>query len=279
LSIIRLRDMTYVMTKAFYERTEMRTEATLRRTIVAILAFITMLFMTTQALAVIDVEGRYWFTNLDTTIEASSGTVIGTNLDLVNDLGLDDLENFVEGRITLELGHHSFRYAYMPLSWSGLARITKDINFAGRTYPASSEVSSDVQIDYHRFSYRYDFINKLKNRLGIIAEVKYFDGRVNLKDAAFGLDESTRLQIPIPAIGVGAQVAIPLLAKVGAEITGMTLGSLAYVLDAEANVGFHPLPYVDVSAGYRFLKFHIDKDDDVGSVTLKGPFITLSANF
>jgi len=255
------------------------TEATLRRYLLALMAFISLLFISTQALAIVDVEARYWFTNLDTKIEASSGPIIGTNLDLVNDLGVDDLENFVEGRITLELGHHNFRYAYMPLSWSGQATLTRDINFAGRTYPASTQVSTDTQIDYHRFSYRYDFIDTLQNRLGIIAEVKYFDGRVNLKDAAFGLDESTRLQIPIPAIGVGAQMSIPLLAKVGAEITGMTLGSLAYVLDAEANVGFHPLPFMDVSAGYRFLKFHIDKDDDVGSVTLKGPFVTISANF
>jgi len=251
----------------------------LRRYLTALMAFISMLFISTQALAIVDIEARYWFTNLDTNIEASSGPIIGTNLDLVNDLGVDDLENFVEGRITLELGNHNFRYAYMPLSWSGLATLSRDINFAGRTYPVSSQVSTDVKIDYHRFSYRYDFINKLQNRVGIIAEVKYFDGRVNLKDAAFGLDESTRLQIPMPAIGVGAQVAIPLLAKVGAEITGMSLGTLAYVLDAEANVGFHPLPFVDVSAGYRFLKFHIEKDDDVGSVTLKGPFVTITANF
>ncbi len=251
----------------------------MRRYILALVAMLSLFFAASTAYALVDVEARYWFTNLDTNLEASSGTIIGTDLDLVNDLGVDDLENFVEGRITLEIGHHSFRYAYMPLSWSGSAVITRDINFAGRTYPASSQVSTDTQIDYHRFSYRYDFINKLKNRLGLIAEVKYFDGRVNLKDAAFGLDESTRLQIPMPAIGVGGQVAIPLLAKIGAEVTGMSLGSYAYVLDAEANVGFQPLPFVDVSAGYRFLKFHVEKDDDIGSVSLRGPFITLRANF
>ncbi len=251
----------------------------MRRYILILAAFISILLVSPRAYALVDVQGRYWFTNLDTNLKANSGTIIGTDLDLVNDLGVDDMENFVEGRITLEIGNHSFRYAYIPLSWSGTRVLTGTVNFAGRTFPASTEVSTDVQIDYHRFSYRYDFINKLKNRLGIIAEVKYFDGRVNLKDAALGLDETTRLQIPMPAVGVGGQLSIPLLARIEGEITGMTLGTLAYVLDAEANVGFHPLPFVDVSAGYRFLKFHIEKDNDVGSVTLRGPFVTLTADF
>lgn len=250
-----------------------------RLLLTALLLISSLLLMETRALALVDAEARYWFTNLDTNLRADSGTIIGTDLDLVNDLGVDDMENFVEGRITLEIGSHSFRYAYIPLSWSGESAITRDINFAGRTYPASTSVSTDVQIDYHRFSYRYDVINKAGNRLGIIGEVKYFDGRVNLKDAALGLDETTRLQIPIPAVGLGADVSIPLLARIGAEITGMTLGTLAYVLDAEAHIGVHPLPYVSVSAGYRFLKFHIERDSDVGTVSLRGPFVTLSANF
>jgi len=250
-----------------------------RRLVMAVSVFISFLLLSVNAYALVDVEARYWFTNLDANIEANSGTVIGTDLDLVNDLGVDDHENFLEGRITLELGHHSFRYAYMPLSWSGNGVVAQNISFAGKTFSASTAVSTDVQIDYHRFSYRYDFFNKLKNRIGVIAEVKYFDGRVNLKDAALGLDESTRLQIPMPAIGIGGQISIPLLAKIGAEVTGMSLGTLAYVLDAEANIGFKPLPFVDISAGYRYLKFHIDKDGDVGSISLRGPFITLTADF
>lgn len=251
----------------------------MRRLIMAVSVFLSFLLLSVNAYAFVKVEARYWLTNLDTNFRASSGTLIGTNLDLVNDLGVDDRENFVEGRITLELGNHSFRYAYMPLSWSGNATATQNITFGGKTFPVSSSVSTDLQIDYHRFSYRYDVINKLKNRLGLIAEVKYFDGRVNLKDAAFGLDESTRLQIPMPAIGIGGQLSIPFLAKVGAEITGMSLGSLAYVIDGEANIGFNPLPFVSISAGYRYLKFHIQKDDDEGSVTLRGPFVTLKAEF
>lgn len=251
----------------------------MRRLITAIFVLLTTVFLSTEAFALVDVEARYWFTNLDSNVSATSGTVVGTDLNLVSDLGLDDHENFPEGRITFNLGNHSIRYAYMPLSWSGDTALSNTITFAGKTFPVSSGVSTDVQVDYHRFSYKYDVINKLKNRLGFIVEVKYLDGRVNLKDAAFGLDESTRLQIPMPAVGVGGQLSIPFLANIRAEITGMSLGSTAYVVDGEANVGFHPLPFVNLSAGYRYLKFHVEQDDDTGSVALRGPFVTISAAF
>ncbi len=251
----------------------------MRRFLLALSVLVSVLLLSSHANAIVDVEARYWFTNLDANIEASSGAVIGTDLNLVSDLGIDDHESFPEGRITLELGHNRLRYAYMPLSWSGNTTISSSLSFAGMIFPSSTRVSTDVQFDYHRFSYEYDFIDKLNNRLGLIVEVKYLDGRVNLKDAAFGLDESTRLQIPIPAVGVGGELAIPFLANVRAEITAMSLGSLAYVVDGEVNIGFKPLPFVNVSAGYRYLRFHIEQDTDIGSVTLRGPFITLSANF
>ncbi len=251
----------------------------MRRLVIAVSVFISLFLVGANAYALVDVEARYWFTNLDSNIEANSGTIIGTNIDIVNDLGIDDHENFLEGRITLEKGHHSIRYSYIPLSWSGDRVVTESVTFAGRTFSASTNVTTDLQIDYHRFSYRYDLYNKLKNHLGIIGEVKYFDGRVNLKDAALGLDESTRLQIPMPAVGIGGQLSIPFLAKLEAEVTGMTLGTLAYVLDGEADIGFKPVPFVSISAGYRYLKFHVDRDGDVGNVTLRGPFVTLKADF
>jgi len=251
----------------------------MRRFFVALSVFISFILFSLTSYAFVDVEARYWLTNFDANIESTSANVIGSKLDLVNDFGVDDHENFVEGRITLKLGNHSFRYAYVPLSWSGNSVVMREINFAGQVFSASTVVDTDIQIDYHRFSYRYDIFNKLKNRVGLIAEVKYLDGRVRLSDAALGLDESTHLQIPIPAIGIAGQLSIPFLAKLGAEVTGMSLGTLAYVVDGEAYIGYKPLPFVDISAGYRYLKFHIDKDGDVGSISLRGPFFTLKAVF
>ncbi|GMR04821.1 MAG: hypothetical protein BMS9Abin23_0733 [Thermodesulfobacteriota bacterium] len=250
------------------------------RRLAAIFMALTILLLTsTSAFALVDVEARYWFTEMDGNVMATGGSLGGTNVGFVNDLGIDNSENFAEGRITLELGNHKIRYGYMPLSWSGTRTLSQDINFAGQTYSASSSVTTDIKLDLHRLAYEYDFIDLLNNRLGIIAELKYIDARVNLKDAALGLDEQQSIAIPIPTVGVSAQVGLPFLFNVGGEVTGMSLGSKAYLVDAEAMVNFKPAPFVVIAGGYRYMKFHVEKGDDEIDFTLKGPFITLKADF
>jgi hypothetical protein len=229
--------------------------------------------------ALVDVEARYWFTSFDETLNASSGGVTGTDIDVVEDLDMDGGKSFWEGRVTLELGSHRLRYSFMPLSWDGTETLTKDLTFAGRQYTASTDVYSEFDIAYHRLGYEYDFIDVLDNRVGVIAELKYFDGEARLAATALGFDESESLAAPIPAIGVAAQVGLPFLLSVGGEITGITLGSQAYLVDVEAAVNVKPMPFVSLSAGYRFLTLHLEQDDNSADMTLQGPYIMLKGDF
>ncbi len=67
--------------------------------------------------------------------------------------------------------------------------------------------------------------------------------------------------------------------SVGGEITGITLGSSAYLVDAEAAVNIKPAPFVIISGGYRIFKMHAENDDDLAEVSLSGPFLSLRADF
>ncbi len=241
-----------------------------------LLAVVFVLAFGQKAYAVVDVEARYWFTEFDDTVRVTDGGLPGTDIDLVDDLGVGD-ENFVEGRITLELGSHRLRYGYMPLKWEGSKNLTKTINFNGTTYSASTDVESELQMDYHRLAYEYDFIDTLDNRLGIIFEVKYFDGEASLTTT--GVDERESFQVPIPTVGIAAQVSLPFLLSVGGEVTGISLGSDAYIVDGEAMVNFEPLPFFAISDGYRVFKLHLENDDDLADISVKGPFVMLRAVF
>ncbi|MEK7679870.1 MAG: hypothetical protein AAB356_06740, partial [Deltaproteobacteria bacterium] len=168
-----------------------------------------VVFTGTRADAIVDVEGRYWFTNLDANARISTGSVIGTDLDLVKDLGIDDKKGFLEGRITLELGSSKLRYGYVPMKWSGSKTLTQSVVFAGTTYTASTQVDSELKLDYHRLGYEYDVIDSLNNKLGMIFEVKYFDGSASLKAASLGFDKSESFRVPIPTVGIAAQVGLP----------------------------------------------------------------------
>ncbi|MBI1911319.1 MAG: hypothetical protein HYS21_04905 [Deltaproteobacteria bacterium] len=251
----------------------------MRKLFVAVFMFVALAFTASTASAVVDVEGRYWFTELDDTIKVTSGNVIGTEIDLKNDLGVDDKKNFWEGRITLELGSHKLRYGYMPLKWDGSKNLTQSVVFNGQTYSASADVNSELKMDYHRLGYEYDFFDTLNNRLGVILEVKYFDGDAKLKSTSLGLNEQESFKLPIPTVGITGQVGLPLLLSVGGEVTGVTLGSSAYLVDAEAGINLKPAPFVVISGGYRIFKLHVESDDDKVDLTVKGPFVSLRADF
>ena len=246
------------------------------RKLVVLLAAVFVLSLSSKASAIVDVEARYWFTDFDDTIRGTEGSTVGTDINLVDDLGVGD-ENFVEGRITLELGSHKLRYGFMPLKWNGNKNVTSSINFNGQSF--SGNVESELRMDYHRLGYEYDIIDTLNNKLGVIFELKYFDGEASLKSPSAGLDERESFKAPIPTVGIAAQVGLPFLFSVGGEVTGISLGSDAYIVDGEAMVNLKPAPFVVISGGYRVFKLHLENDDDLADITVKGPFVMLKADF
>ncbi|MFQ5735270.1 MAG: hypothetical protein ACE5GY_00220 [Thermodesulfobacteriota bacterium] len=251
----------------------------MKKILLAFAVFLAAVSFSSKASAVVDVDARYWFTNLSSDITASSGSIAGTNVDFVNDLGVDETKGFVEGRITLELGSHKIRYAFVPLKWDATSTLAQQVIFGGKTYTASTPVESELNVNYHRLGYEYDIIDMLDNHLGFIFELKYFDGNARLKATSLGLDENENFNVPIPTVGVSAQVSLPFLFSVGGEVTGITLGGNAYLVDGEAAFNFKPAPFVVVSGGYRLFKIHVEKDLDKGDLTVKGPFLNVRADF
>ena len=249
----------------------------MKKILLAVIVFLAAVVMSTDASALVNVDARYWFTDLDSEIMVSTGATGNTAIDFVNVLGVEDKKGFVEGRITLELGGHSLRYGYMPMKWDGSKVVSTDISFGADTFTASSLVSTNLDIDYHRLGYQYNIIDTLDNRIGVIFEVKYLDGTATLRSAA--ADETESISLPLPTVGVSAQVGLPFLFSVGGEVTGITLGSYAYLVDAEAMVNLKPAPFVVISGGYRVLKVHAEKDLNSGDIIVQGPFLNVRADF
>ncbi|MFZ3072842.1 MAG: hypothetical protein WA162_06340 [Thermodesulfobacteriota bacterium] len=234
-------------------------------------------FFAAPAQAVMEFDARYWFTNLSSDVKITESGLIGTKIDLADDLGVDDSENFLEGRITLGFGDHHIRYSYMPMSWEGDEIVTQSVNFGGKTYSAATSVKTNLDVAYHRLGYEYDIVNTLGNKIGVIAEVKYFDIDAGLKSPVN--DESKSLAVPLPAIGVVVQVGLPAFLSVGAEITGITAGNAGNLIDAEASLNLTPAPFVTISAGYRYLVLHAENGDDELNFKVSGPFAMVSAGF
>jgi len=245
-----------------------------------LLAVLVLLFglMHSTADAIVHVEGRYWFSNLDSKVKVTDAGVIGTDIDVVNTLGVDDKKNFWEARVDLNLGSHHLRYGYMPLSWDGQKTLTQSVNFNGKTYTANTKVDSSLDIVYQRIGYKYNIIDTLGNQLGIIIDVKLFDVEARLKDSTGALDKSYSVTAPVPTVGLGAQISLPFLFSIGAEVTGLAYSG-NHLIDGEAVINFNPVPFVAISGGYRMLDVKVEDGDDKVDFKLKGPFLMVNVGF
>ena len=113
--------------------------------IVFVMAVLISFAFCADAFALVGVEGRYWFTNLDATSRVSGNGLSGDSVDYVKELGLDGKKGFGEGRISLSLGSHNIRYAFVPMKWGGDVALPSSVVFAGKTYTASTRVVLPVR--------------------------------------------------------------------------------------------------------------------------------------
>lgn len=248
----------------------------MKKILLAVLVVMLFGLMHSTANAIVHVEGRYWFTSLESTVKATDLGVIGTEINLVDTLGVDDKKNFWEARIDLNLFDHHLRYGYMPMSWKGQKTITKTINFAGQTYTANASVDSNLDILYQRLGYEYDIINLLGNKLGVIIDIKLLSIDANLKTT--GIDKSYSVTAPVPTIGLAAQAGLPALLSIGAEVTGIAYSG-NHLIDGEAYINFNPVPFTTISGGYRMFDLKVEDGGNKVDFKLKGPFLMVKVGW
>lgn len=251
----------------------------MKKTIIAICLTVMAVFAASDAMALLAVEGRYWFTAFDSKIKISNGSADGTELDPVGDLGFEKKKKFWEVRASLGDASNKIRYSFVPLKWNAAATISRSVVFNGKTYSASTPVTSELKVNYHRLGWEYDIVEKLGNKFGYIFDIKYFDINASLNAPSVGLNESKSMKVAVPTMGFLFQVGLPYLINISAEATGAKIASDKYLYDAEAAVTMKLAAFLSVSGGYRILKFHFEKDNNLGAFALKGPYAALKAEF
>lgn len=228
----------------------------------------------------IEISGGFWSPTVQAVVASESILIPGTDIDLVNDLGIVD-ERFPEFRAVLRPARkHKFRIGYVPIKYEGDATLSRNIVFNGILFPVSIPVRSMLDWKAWRFGYEYDFIYRDRGFLGVILEAKYTDVTVEL-ESPFTL-EFTKAKAPIPAVGlIGRGYIFPNVSVTG-EFTGFKLpGNIAdldeddtgsyYDFDVYGTLNFSD--NIGVVAGYRRLNVDYRIDLDYGDLELKGFYV------
>lgn len=249
---------------------------------IAFLAVCLLLLGAPAAAQVIELEGRYWFADLDGSARVTSDSVPGTRFDLKDDLGVDD-ENLPEVRLIFWTGPNSrIRLGYLYGKFEGDTTLDRTIQFDGTTFPASTRVQSEFELHYGRLGWAYMFpVVPGIFKVGPLLELKgvFLDAELKTEAAGTAVRESAKLPIAFPTIGAMVNLIPHRMLEIFGEASGIPFGDLGYVLDAEAGLRFVPVGWLTLAAGYRLLDVRVGDDDDFGKLKLSGPFVSVSVRF
>jgi len=228
-----------------------------------------------QAEQTVEVEGRYWFTDLDAKAKVTTSGLSGTDINLKSDLGLKD-EDMPDFRLTWNINeNNSLRFAYTSVEYDGDKNVTKTINFDGKTYTAGARVISALDLDYYRLGWIWEFLNAADDKvdIGLLTEIKGFSVKAKLDAPGLSISESEDFEGALPALGLTCAVDVYDNFEVNAEISGMTAGSYGYLYDAEIGVKWEPYENFAIEGGYRVLEIKGEDDSDFAKVSIDGPYL------
>jgi len=228
----------------------------------------------------IGARGYYWFPTLDGSVKVDEAAIIGTTIDFENDLGIED-ENYPSVEVFLGAGKHHLSLMYTGIDYSGKRTLTRTITFNGKDYAINALVNSSIEYKMMDLNYQYDFLN-LENilagfSLGVVFQIKYLDGEVDLKTT--GIDEKEDFTLPIPMIGLNLHMG--LLADIlEARLRGTAIGYGGNAIyEFMADISWTPYPFLDIHGGYKTFVIDIDEDDVALDYDMSGPYIAVTVSF
>jgi hypothetical protein len=232
---------------------------------------------------------REWYASLHGELSASTSSLGGTSIDVAHDLGLDKSEWSTEIQV---YGHIPF-VGKLYAGWWSIDRkadetLSRTIDFAGQTFTASTQISSEVKLDVGYLTYEWDFptiplgVGKLE--IGLEVGARVLRGWGSIETAGGSGSDSGIIGTPV----LGGHVALQLTQFVRAdvELVGLEVnvgGHRASYLEGYGEIVAEPVRWVFAGVGYKYVALGV-RDHTGGAVFnadvhLNGIYLTAGVRF
>lgn len=217
-----------------------------------------------------------WNPSLDAVISSEQLGIVGTAIDVKNDLGYDD-KSIREFRFVLRPGRkHKLRLAYTPVEFESDVLLQRDLVFNGIRFNVGLPLQSDFSWNTWRFGYEYDFVYTDRGFAGFILEGRYMDAQLNLRTPID--DEYAQARGVLPAVGGIGRVYVHDRVSITGEMVGMKVPRIDNYFGSFFDLDIYGTVNVTnnfgVQAGYRWLDASYEAELDTGDLEMKGLYFT-----
>ena len=238
----------------------------------------------------VEVGGSFWNPSPDIVITSESLGIIGSEIDFVEDLGIEK-KRFNQLKVVLRAAEkHKFRFEYTPIKYQAESTLQRNIVFNGILFPLTLPIETELKWRAYRFGYEWDMVYRDRGFFGLVFEAKYTDVEATLTNV---LDEEfVRARAPIPAIGGIGRVYVADNISITGEFTAFKVPGIGedddrpeepqykaryFDFDLYGTVNFSD--NFGAQAGYRSFSVLYKVDDDEGDLVLKGLYFGGVARF
>jgi hypothetical protein len=233
----------------------------------------------------VEFDVRYWFTSPRLSARVAD-TIDGTPVN--GSAGIDlDSTNMPEPRFSGYITRNNkIRVDYLKMSAQGNAgdisiQVPGFGDIFGDDLDLDSTATAKLDIQQLRAGYAWQGLNiNNKVKVGPLVEVRGYklNGTVSAP-SLLASSASGEYYLGMVTVGADLKIAPTPRIEIDSVISGLHVGGLGRVFDADAAAKFFFHKNVAVQGGYRFLRLRVEDGPNQAELRIKGPFIGMGFRF
>jgi hypothetical protein len=234
-------------------------------------AFITVNAQNSALKNEIEVRGAFAIPSGEASFSSNGST--GTVIDFSRDFDLKTEFGFlVRYTHRTESGKHKFLGEFGQTKWNRTTTLSRSFTFLGQTYVANLDASADLRLRDFRVMYAYRWGDE-KIRIGPMFDMGVVSTKLDVTGTTNNGTRSDSGKITKFAATVGYDLDYDPTPQVNIF---HNLGAIAFqgerLFHTEGGVKFFATRQFGVSAGYKALRYRIEKNDNFILIRAHGPF-------
>ncbi len=227
-----------------------------------------------------NVEARayYWLSAYSANIRADNGSLQGTNVDLVNDLGLERNKGVPSVSLSARFwDRNRIHINYVGFAYSANQAVSSSFVFNGATYPTGSRVATDMTLSFTRFGYEFELYKSEGGAVGIGLAGDAIRTKTTLVTNQI-LSNSADASVVVPMLSLSGRFSFGQWASLHMFLAGIGYEQSS-AFDFEAMLDITPIENVAVSLGFRNLSVNVEASDTKADVQWSGATVGVAFRY